>query len=160
MPLSVEKQVVTIFAGTQGYCDELPVSALGAFESELHKHIESKHSDVLEDIRTKKEIDKDSKLKDELIQVKFKSAYIFQKYFHFDEAAERFGELIRRWPANDFARRGADSILDSYAAREKWAPLEKWSRDCRITDIYAGTGEIQRLIIARGLLEYSRADLS
>ena len=37
--------------------------------------------------------------------------------------------------------------------------LEKWARDCRITDIYEGTGEIQRLIIARGLLDYSRADL-
>jgi len=37
--------------------------------------------------------------------------------------------------------------------------LEKWMRDCRITDIYEGTGEIQRLIIARGLLDYSRADL-
>jgi acyl-CoA dehydrogenase len=38
--------------------------------------------------------------------------------------------------------------------------LEKWMRDCRITDIYEGTGEIQRLIIARGLLDYRRADLS
>ncbi len=38
--------------------------------------------------------------------------------------------------------------------------LEKWMRDCRITDVYEGTGEIQRPIIARGLLHYSRADLS
>jgi acyl-CoA dehydrogenase len=38
--------------------------------------------------------------------------------------------------------------------------LEKWMRDCRITDIYEGTGEIQRLIIARGLLDYTRAELS
>jgi acyl-CoA dehydrogenase len=38
--------------------------------------------------------------------------------------------------------------------------LEKWMRDCRITDIYEGTGEIQRLIIARGLLDYTRADLN
>jgi acyl-CoA dehydrogenase len=38
--------------------------------------------------------------------------------------------------------------------------LEKWMRDCRITDIYEGTGEIQRLIIARGLFDYTRADLS
>ncbi len=38
--------------------------------------------------------------------------------------------------------------------------IEKWMRDCRITDIYEGTGEIQRLIIARGLLEYTRADLN
>ncbi len=37
--------------------------------------------------------------------------------------------------------------------------LEKWARDCRITDIYEGTGEIQRLIIARGLLDYTREDL-
>ena len=37
--------------------------------------------------------------------------------------------------------------------------LEKWFRDVRITDIYEGTGEIQRLIIARTLLGYSRAEL-
>jgi len=72
---------------------------------------------------------KDQKLSEELITVKFKSAYIFHKYYHFDQAAERFGELIRRWPTSEFARRGADSILDSYAAREQWDPLEKWSRE-------------------------------
>jgi acyl-CoA dehydrogenase len=38
--------------------------------------------------------------------------------------------------------------------------LEKWFRDVRITDIYEGTGEIQRMITARGLLGYSRAELS
>jgi acyl-CoA dehydrogenase len=38
--------------------------------------------------------------------------------------------------------------------------LEKWFRDVRITDIYEGTGEIQRMIIARGLLGYTRDDLS
>jgi len=38
--------------------------------------------------------------------------------------------------------------------------LEKWFRDVRITDIYEGTGEIQRMITARALLGYSRAELS
>ncbi len=38
--------------------------------------------------------------------------------------------------------------------------LEKWFRDCRITDIYEGTGQIQRLIIARDILGYSAAELS
>ena len=38
--------------------------------------------------------------------------------------------------------------------------LEKWFRDVRITDIYEGTGEIQRMIIARTLFGYTRADLS
>jgi acyl-CoA dehydrogenase len=37
--------------------------------------------------------------------------------------------------------------------------LEKWFRDVRITDIYEGTGEIQRLIIARTLLDYTRDEL-
>jgi acyl-CoA dehydrogenase len=38
--------------------------------------------------------------------------------------------------------------------------LEKWFRDVRITDIYEGTGEIQRMIVARGLLDYTRAELN
>ena len=38
--------------------------------------------------------------------------------------------------------------------------VEKWFRDCRITDIYEGTGQIQRLIIAREILGYSSAELS
>jgi acyl-CoA dehydrogenase len=38
--------------------------------------------------------------------------------------------------------------------------LEKWFRDVRITDIYEGTGEIQRMITARALLGYSRDELS
>jgi acyl-CoA dehydrogenase len=40
------------------------------------------------------------------------------------------------------------------------APLEKLFRDARIFDIYEGTGEIQRLIIARHLLEYSPKELN
>jgi tetratricopeptide (TPR) repeat protein len=77
---------------------------------------------------SEKESLKNKKLKDELIVVKFKSAYIYQEHYHFDEAATRFGELIKRWPDNDYARRGADLILDSYDAREEWENLEKWSR--------------------------------
>ncbi|MBW2280895.1 MAG: acyl-CoA dehydrogenase family protein [Deltaproteobacteria bacterium] len=38
--------------------------------------------------------------------------------------------------------------------------IEKWFRDVRITDIYEGTGQIQKLIIARQILEYSSAELS
>jgi len=37
--------------------------------------------------------------------------------------------------------------------------LEKWFRDVRITDIYEGTGQIQRLILARSLLGYSSKEL-
>ena len=33
-------------------------------------------------------------------------------------------------------------------------------RDGRITDIYEGTGQIQRLVIARAILGYSSAELT
>jgi len=36
---------------------------------------------------------------------------------------------------------------------------ERWFRDARITDIYEGTGEINRLVTARAILNYSSADL-
>ncbi|MCK5052750.1 MAG: acyl-CoA dehydrogenase family protein [Anaerolineales bacterium] len=38
--------------------------------------------------------------------------------------------------------------------------LEKWFRDAKINDLYEGTGQINRLIIARRILEYSRHELS
>ncbi|MBN1149128.1 MAG: acyl-CoA dehydrogenase family protein [Anaerolineales bacterium] len=37
--------------------------------------------------------------------------------------------------------------------------LEKWFRDAKITDIYEGTGQINRLIVARNVLGYSGRDL-
>lgn len=37
--------------------------------------------------------------------------------------------------------------------------LEKWFRDVRITDIYEGTGQINRLVVARQILGYSGSEL-
>ncbi len=37
--------------------------------------------------------------------------------------------------------------------------LEKWFRDAKITDIYEGTGQINRLVVARQILGYSGRDL-
>ena len=56
-PLSVEKQVVIIYAGTRGYLDDLPVKAIRKFEEELYPFIETKYPQIFENIRTKKQID-------------------------------------------------------------------------------------------------------
>ena len=37
--------------------------------------------------------------------------------------------------------------------------LEKWFRDAKITDIYEGTGQINRLVVARNILGYRGSDL-
>ena len=38
--------------------------------------------------------------------------------------------------------------------------LEKWFRDAKINDLYEGTGQINRLIIARRILDYGRQELA
>ncbi|NLG74469.1 MAG: acyl-CoA dehydrogenase [Chloroflexi bacterium] len=37
--------------------------------------------------------------------------------------------------------------------------LEKWFRDAKISDIYEGTGQINRLVVARNILNYSGSEL-
>ncbi|WP_437743506.1 F0F1 ATP synthase subunit alpha [Sorangium sp. So ce1504] len=61
VPLAVEKQILIIYAGTQGLLDSLPVSSLSRFEEELNKFIEAKHPQIFVDIREKKVLDDDLK---------------------------------------------------------------------------------------------------
>ena len=58
-PLPVEKQVIIIFAGAKGYLDDVDVSKVTKFEAELYPFIEAKYPQILEQIRTKKVVDKD-----------------------------------------------------------------------------------------------------
>lgn len=58
-PLPVENQVVIIYAGSNGYLDDIPVSAVTKFEAELYPYIEAKYPDIFEQIRNKKALDKD-----------------------------------------------------------------------------------------------------
>ncbi|MBU2125083.1 MAG: F0F1 ATP synthase subunit alpha [Alphaproteobacteria bacterium] len=53
-PLAVEEQVVSIYAGTRGYLDGIAVSDVGRFERELLARMHSKHTGILDGIRTKK----------------------------------------------------------------------------------------------------------
>ncbi|MFC3847501.1 F0F1 ATP synthase subunit alpha [Helicobacter baculiformis] len=58
-PLPIEKQIVMIYAGVKGFLDDVPVNKVVSFEEKLHPFLESKYPNVLEDIRTKKALDKD-----------------------------------------------------------------------------------------------------
>ncbi|HEC3299783.1 TPA: F0F1 ATP synthase subunit alpha [Campylobacter jejuni] len=58
-PLSVEKQVVLIFAGTKGFLDDTAVSRIKEFEDGIYPFIEAKHPDIFEQIRSKKALDSD-----------------------------------------------------------------------------------------------------
>ncbi len=65
-PMSVEKQVLSIFAGTNGLLDELPVEGIRKFEEELHRFVENSYPNILPTIRDKKNID--DALKAEMIK--------------------------------------------------------------------------------------------
>ena len=58
-PLSVEKQVVLIFAGTKGFLDDIAVSRIKEFEDGIYPFIEANHPDIFEQIRSKKALDSD-----------------------------------------------------------------------------------------------------
>jgi F-type H+/Na+-transporting ATPase subunit alpha len=62
-PLPVEKQILIIYAGTNGFVDELPLTALKKYEQELYSFIESKHPDIFADILKKRELDGDLRAK-------------------------------------------------------------------------------------------------
>ena len=51
-PMAVEEQVVSIFAGTKGYLDDIQVSQVSKFETELLEYMRSRHSGLLADLRT------------------------------------------------------------------------------------------------------------
>ena len=58
-PVPVEKQVVSIFVGTNGYLDELPLEQLRRFEREFLEMMELKYPDILGEIAEKKDLSGD-----------------------------------------------------------------------------------------------------
>src|SRR5439155_26396988 len=55
-PLSVERQILIINAGTNGFVDELPLTAQKKYEQEFYFFIESKHPEIFADILKKREL--------------------------------------------------------------------------------------------------------
>jgi F-type H+-transporting ATPase subunit alpha len=65
-PLKMEEQVAVIYAGVNGYLDPLPLNRVRAFEDGLLSLLRGRHSEVLDSIRTSKDLtsDTEAKLKD------------------------------------------------------------------------------------------------
>src|SRR5207244_11661697 len=55
-PLPVEKQVVIIYAGTQGLLDDVPVDAVREFETFFYAWLERRAPQILTEIRDRQEI--------------------------------------------------------------------------------------------------------
>jgi len=75
-PLPVEKQVVIIYVGVNGYLDDIPVSACRRFEEEFYNFIESKYPFIFTEIRTKKEITPELEEKLNKAILEFKKTFV------------------------------------------------------------------------------------
>ncbi|MGB5868453.1 MAG: F0F1 ATP synthase subunit alpha [Arcobacteraceae bacterium] len=60
-PLVIEKQVTILYAGVNGFIDDIDPSDVVRFENEFHEFIESKYSSLITDLNAKKKIDDDIK---------------------------------------------------------------------------------------------------
>ncbi len=74
-PVPVEKQILIIYAGNEGYLDDVDITNVQKFESELYKFIEAQYSDLLPSIKDKKKIDDDLKSKIDKALEDFKKVF-------------------------------------------------------------------------------------
>lgn len=56
-PIPVEKQIILLYAGTNGFIDTYPEGVLKRYEDEMLKFMESKHADILKELKEKQQID-------------------------------------------------------------------------------------------------------
>ncbi len=56
-PLTMEKQVSILYAGTRGFLDELPLDAVAKYEDGLYSFIEQKYPQIFKELDEKKAID-------------------------------------------------------------------------------------------------------
>jgi len=69
-PMPVEEQVVSIFAGTKGHLDDIPVADVRRFESELLEYTRARHGAMLAELRTNGKADVPSDLGEIVITFK------------------------------------------------------------------------------------------
>ena len=74
-PMPTQEQVVSMYAATRGFMDEVPVASVQAFERDFLDFIRGAKSDILDDIVARKVLDADleARLKDAILE--FKKGY-------------------------------------------------------------------------------------
>jgi F-type H+-transporting ATPase subunit alpha len=74
-PLPVERQILVIYAGTNGFLEVYPESILARYESELYDYVEKQHPEVLKEIREKRSMDADLEKKVKTVLEEFKGKF-------------------------------------------------------------------------------------
>ncbi len=75
-PLPAEKQALIIFAGNEGYLDDMPASNVVRFEAELYPFIEASYPQIFENIRSALKIDDETKALMKKAVEEFKATFV------------------------------------------------------------------------------------
>ena len=75
-PLEAARQVIIIYAGTNGYLDDLPVGVVKKFENQLYKFIEQKYPSIQAEIESKNDLDVNLKNKLDNLFIDFKKEFL------------------------------------------------------------------------------------
>jgi F-type H+-transporting ATPase subunit alpha len=78
-PLPVEKQILIVYAGTNGWLDEVPVELCRPFEAELYRYVENGHPELLTAIREKRVLDDDLKAGIDGVLKEFKARFLAER---------------------------------------------------------------------------------
>lgn len=76
VPLPVDNQIMLLFAGTQGYLDDVPVEAIKKFEAEFIPFMSDRKADIKNQLKEKKAIDDEIKPKLIAAIEEFKKSFI------------------------------------------------------------------------------------
>ncbi|HCF60681.1 MAG TPA: gliding motility protein U [Myxococcales bacterium] len=76
---------------------------------------------------------------DDEITVRYKAAFVFYDHKHDLEAAKRFGEIIAKWPTDQWSRRAADLSLDILNQKQEWFELNRLAREFHANKKLAGS---------------------
>ncbi len=75
-PMPLEHQVIVLFAGTQGYADDVPLELMKKWESSLIKFMDSSYPDIVKEISEKKIISDETRTKLITALDNFKSTWL------------------------------------------------------------------------------------
>jgi len=75
-PLGAEKQALVIFAGNEGYLDDISADSVVKFEADLYPFVEASYPQILENIRSTSKIDDDTMAMMKKALEEFKSTFV------------------------------------------------------------------------------------
>jgi F-type H+/Na+-transporting ATPase subunit alpha len=78
-PLPVEKQIIIIFAGTNGFLDSIEISECQAFEQALFRFMDSNHPSLSKGIREKKQLDESLQAELKKVLGEFKEKFLSER---------------------------------------------------------------------------------